>query len=68
MICTSCGVYMDAKSNHIWRLELRDAEPGSDIAALMLGVALCQDCAMDIVKEVKVCKSHLTEAKNDRMS
>lgn len=61
MICASCGVYIDAKRNHIWRFELRDVEPGSDTAALMLGVALCQGCAMDIVKEVKTCKSDLVE-------
>lgn len=61
MICTSCGVYMDVKRNHIWRLELRDAEPEAETGYLMLAASLCQNCAMDIVKEVKTCKIKLAE-------
>ena len=53
MICFGCGVYMDPKRNHIWRLELRDVIPGKDDAHLMLGAALCQDCAMDVARVVK---------------
>lgn len=53
MICACCRTYINVKRNHVWRLELRDTEPGSDTSYLMLGAALCQDCAMGVTNVVK---------------
>ena len=56
MICACCRTYIDVNRNHVWRLELRDTEPGSDTSYLMLGAALCQDCAMGVANVVKTGK------------
>ena len=62
MICACCQTYIDVSRNHVWRLELRDTEPGSDTAYLMLGAALCQDCAMGVADIVKT--GNLRKTKN----
>lgn len=56
MICTCCGAYLDPSRNHVWRMELRDVEPGAETGYLMLAAALCQSCAMRIVDIIKFDK------------
>lgn len=71
MICTCCGTYIDVNRNHVWRLELRDVEPGAETGYLMLAAAVCQPCAMRIVDGIKFDKIKSTYIiggeKNDRM-
>ena len=62
MICACCNTYIDVHRNHVWRLELRDVEPGAETGYLMLAAALCQDCAMGVTDIVKT--GNLRKTKN----